>query len=135
MLIFGRDQEIARWAGQRLGIDDFGPCVAIGVERNGVPVAAAIYNHYGPPNIEITFVTTTPRWATRDTIAAILRYPFVQLNCRRITATTLATNATARRFLERLGFRQEGFHPDAMMAGDAVSYGLLRADAARWIGG
>ena len=55
MLLFDRDQMLARWAGARLGIADFSPCVAIGVARGGDVVAAAIYNNYRPPNIEITF--------------------------------------------------------------------------------
>jgi hypothetical protein len=35
--------------------------------------------------------------------------------------------------LLRLGFRQEGIHTDALPMGDAVSYGLLAKDAAKWI--
>jgi RimJ/RimL family protein N-acetyltransferase len=45
----------------------------------------------------------------------------------------LATNQPARAFLCRLGFKQEGIHPDALPDGDAVTYGLLRKDAARWL--
>jgi RimJ/RimL family protein N-acetyltransferase len=45
----------------------------------------------------------------------------------------LATNQPARAFLCRLGFREEGYHPDALPLGDAVTYGLLRKDAARWL--
>ncbi|MGB8489126.1 MAG: hypothetical protein WCD67_22890, partial [Xanthobacteraceae bacterium] len=83
---------LARWAGARLGIADFSPCVAIGVARGGEVVAAAIYNNYRPPNIEITFVTSSPRWASKEAIRAMLRYPFVQLGCARLTAVTPAQN-------------------------------------------
>ena len=107
--------------------------VAIGVAHGGEVVAAAIYNNYRPPNIEITFVTSSPRWASKEAIRAMLRYPFVQLGCARLTAVTPAQNRAARAFLARLGFRQEGVHPDALPGGDAVSYGLLARDAARWI--
>jgi RimJ/RimL family protein N-acetyltransferase len=133
MLLFDRDQMLARWAGARLGIADFSPCVAIGVARGDGVIAAAIYNNYRPPNIEITFVTSSPRWASKEAIRAMLRYPFVQLGCARLTAVTPAQNRAARAFLARLGFRQEGVHPDALPGGDAVSYGLLARDAARWI--
>lgn len=136
MLIYGRDRELSLWVGQQLGLN--GPVrsvepTAIGVARNNKIVAAALFTNYQPPAIEITFVTTTPRWASRQTIAAILRYPFVQLGCRRVTAITEACNGPARAFLERLGFRQEGLHPDAFPSGDGVSYGLLRKDAERWL--
>jgi RimJ/RimL family protein N-acetyltransferase len=133
MLLFDSDQILARWAGDRLGIADFGPYTAIGVVHRGEVVAAAIYNNYRPPNIDITFASASPRWASRGAIRAMLRYPFVQLGCMRLTAVTQAQNAPARAFLHRLGFCQEGVHPDALPSGDAVSYGLLARDAARWI--
>jgi RimJ/RimL family protein N-acetyltransferase len=134
MLIFGHDHELAQWANDRLNIPEFRqPYVAIGVARHSEIVAVAIYNNYQHPNIEITFVTSTPRWATRQTVASILRYPFVQLRCKRITAITEATNQPARAFLCRLGFREEGHHPDLFPTADGVSYGLLAQDAARWI--
>jgi RimJ/RimL family protein N-acetyltransferase len=134
MLLFDQDAALTRWAGARLGIADFRPCAAIGVAHAGEIVAAAIYNNYRPPNIDITFVTASPRWASRGAIRAMLRYPFVQLACCRLTAVTSAQNAPARAFLLRLGFREEGVHPDALPTGAAVSYGLLARDAARWIG-
>jgi RimJ/RimL family protein N-acetyltransferase len=79
-------------------------------------------------------VTSSPRWASRGAIRTLLRYPFVQLRCARITAVTDAHNAQARAFLRRIGFRPEGFHADALPNADALSYGLLAKDAARWIG-
>jgi RimJ/RimL family protein N-acetyltransferase len=133
MLLFDHDVALARWAGARLGIAGFDPCRAIGVTHQGEIVAAAIYNNYRPPDIEITFVTSSPHWASRGAIRAIMRYPFVQLRCKRLTAVTSAQNASARAFLVRLGFRQEGLHPDALPTGDAVSHGLLARDAAKWI--
>jgi RimJ/RimL family protein N-acetyltransferase len=133
MLLFGIDRELSQWASDKLGIKDFGPCVTIGVSRSSKVVAVALFNNYRHPNIEITFVTSTPMWATRQTIGAILRYPFVQLGCKRLTAITEHTNRPARAFLCRLGFHQEGYHPDALPSGDAVTYGMLARDAARWI--
>ena len=133
MILYGPHQLLARWAGDRLGVADFGKCKTIGVMRKGSIAAVAVFNNYLHPNIEISFVTANPRWATPEAIRAILSYPFIQLECKRITATTEATNQRARAFLCRLGFREEGYHTDALPTGDAVSYGLLRKDAARWI--
>lgn len=136
MLLYGHDRELSLWVGERLGINRPIKSVdptAIGVVRSGRIVAAALFTNYQPPTIEITFVTTTPRWASREMIRGILAYPFVQLECKRITAVTEACNIPARSFLERLGFRQEGIHPDAFPSGEGISYGLLRADAARWL--
>lgn len=135
MILYGQDKAVAAWAGEQLAISDWGPCRALGVVRHGALVAAAVFHQYRHPNIEISFVTADPRWATRQNIQEIFRYPFVQLGCKRLTAITEATNQRARAFLCRLGFHQEGVHPDAFLSGDAVTYGLLRKDAARWLAG
>lgn len=134
MMLYGFDQAVARWAGERLRVADWGPCRAIGIVRGGDLVAGVVYSQYRHPNIEVSIATSARSWATPGAIRAIMRYPFVQLGCKRLTATTEATNQRARAFLCRLGFRQEGLHPDALPTGDAVTYGLLARDAARWIG-
>jgi|SRR5579883_235080 len=133
MLVFGYDQEVARWVGNLVGVADFGPCAAIGVVRQGRIAAGAVFHQYRQPAIEITFASLTPRWASRAAIGGILRYPFVQLECRRVTAITREENEEARAFMRRLGFREEGRHPEALPTGAAISLGLLRADAERWL--
>lgn len=133
MLIYSHDAAIAAWAGQRLGISDWGPCRAIGVARRDNLVAAAVFHQYRHPAIEISFVTADRRWATPASVRGIMRYPFIQLGCKRLTAITEAANEPARAFLMRMGFQQEGIHPDAFESGAAISYGLLRTDAERWL--
>ena len=133
MLIYGQDVALAKWAGDRLGIQNWGPSRAIGVVRHGSLAAVAVFHQYRHPSIEISFVTADRRWATPQVVLGILRYPFVQLGCKRLTAITEATNQPTRAFLCRLGFCEEGIHPDTFETGDAVSYGLLREDAARWL--
>ena len=132
MLVYGEDEALAAWVGERLGMAFSPPYVCIGVSRETL-VAAALYNNFQLPNIQITFVTTSPRWATRQVIARILAYPFVELGCARVSAVTEVTNRDARRFLRRLGFRQEGYHPELFQRGDGVSYGLMKHDALKWL--
>lgn len=132
-MVYGHDAALAKWAGDRIGVTDFGPCRAIGVIRRGEIAAVAVFSQYRPPNIEISFVVEDPRWATPQAVRAIMRYPFAQLGCKRMTAITEATNQRARAFLARLGFQLEGIHPDALPTGDAATYGLLRDAASRWI--
>lgn len=134
MILYGFDAAVARWAGDRLGIADWGPCKTIGVIRHGELVAAAVFNNWRHPNIEISFVTTDRRWATPEAVKAIMVYPFVQLGCKRLTSTTDESNRAARAFLSRMGFHHEGTHPDANPnGGGLVTYGLLRKDAERWL--
>lgn len=138
MILYGQqgavNRYLAGWAGERLGVSDWGPCKTIGVLRDWEVVAVAVFNNWRHPNIEISFVTSSRRWATPEAVCTILAYPFIQLRCKRITSTTEATNQRARAFLCRLGFREEGYHTDALPSGDAVTYGLLARDAARWLG-
>ncbi len=133
MLVLGWDAEVARWVGRLVGVEDFGLSTAIGVVRNGRMAAGAVFNNFRPPQIEITFASVDPRWATREAIRGILRYPFVQLGCKRLTAVTAEENEKAIQFMQRLGFHVEGRHPDAFVSGAAVSLGMLRRDAERWL--
>jgi len=144
LILFGQNGELSgpnavpnevlvRWVSDRLGIKDFGPCVTIGVSHKGQIAAVALYNKYLHPNIEITFVVESPHWASRGAVRTILSYPFAQLGCKRITATINAENRKAERFLLHLGFAKEGYHPDALPDGDAVTFGLLRKNAERWL--
>lgn len=133
MLIFGNDAEIALWMGERLGERFEPPYVTIGIARHGRIVAGVLYNVFRWPSIEATIVSTTPRWATREVIHAILAYPFLQLKCHRITAVTAVENLAARRFLEKLGFVHEGTARRAFVSGDAAIYGLLKEEAQRWL--
>ncbi len=121
-------------AGEGLGITRrWERCRSFGVIRGAELVAIIVFSEFRPPNIEATIWSSTPRWASPAVLRAVMQYAFQTLGCKRITATTRATNQPAREFLCRLGFRQEGVHPDALPDGDAVSYGLLRIDAARWL--
>ena len=134
MILYGHDRYVVDWASRQLGRSVGGEFPrTIGIIRNWELVAAVIYSEYKHPDIHASIVSTTPAWCTRRALRHILRYPFVQLGCKRVTAVTEATNHPAREFLCRLGFRQEGIHPDARPTGDAVSYGLLARDAAKWL--
>jgi RimJ/RimL family protein N-acetyltransferase len=134
LILYGHTEYVADWAARQLGIAAFGPCTTIAVVRNFEIVAAAVFHDYRPPNIEISFVTTDRAWSTPQFVHAVFQYPFDQLGCKRLTSITSASNQRARAFLCRLGFRQEGIHPEALPEGEtAISYGLLASDAARWL--
>jgi hypothetical protein len=134
MLIYNEDDALAQWIGRQLGGIRFSPpYCCIGVARGAELLAAVLYNNFEPPNIQITFVTTSPRWASRQVIGRILGYPFRELGCRRISAITPARNKQARAFMLRLGFNEEGHHPDYFENDAGVSYGLLKRNAQKWL--
>lgn len=132
-LVFGSDDLVAKWIGERVQIDDFGPCVTMSiVDEEGVMLGGCLFNNYRPPNIEATIATIGSRWCSRRVLAGIFSYPFGQLGCKRVTAITEVMNQPARAFLCRLGFQQEGVLRQAFPNGtDAVVYGMLSSEC-RW---
>ena len=133
MIIYTLDQPgLIRWAGGIIGIKDFGPAFAMGIIGSGAIAAVAVFHNYRNPSIEVSMASVTPRWGTKEIFKALTSYPFIQLNCRRITATTEAKNQSVRTFLQRFGFTEEGYHPHVFPDGDAVTYGLLRENC-KWL--
>lgn len=137
-LIFGHDAELAQWA--ETTYPDCAPLsrplAAIGVASDEAILGVAIYHNYRQDgnDIEITFVTATPRWATLGNIRELLRYPFVQLGVKRMTAITQKSNKKARKLLTGLGFILEGTHPFAAKdSTSACTYGLYSDRAMKWI--
>lgn len=130
--LYGHDPAVSRWVGDQVGIEDFGPCAAIGFMRDDALIAGIVYNNWHHPSdpglIEATMASTTPRWCNRDTLGVIFGYPFNQLGCRRLTATTEAKNQPCRAFLCHLGFREEGVIRQGFPTDDAVVYGMLREE-------
>lgn len=135
-LLYGEDDRVRRFvAGLNNRTPDFGPSAAIGVTLDGELVCGVVYNNYRRFDLDMHVSASNPKWASRRIVGTLLAYPFVGLGCVRVTATIAATNDRARKLLRQLGFHSEGFHPLAWEGReDALSYGMLRSDAARWIG-
>lgn len=132
-------QFIAAWVAGRIphvGEGGFGPLYAsIGwMNDDGSRLlGGAVYHNYVPAyrSIEISCVSEVS--FTRAVIAGVMAYPFRQLKVDRVQAVTPKSSASARKFLEKFGFKREGSHRKAYGDfGDAISYGLLRTD---WEGG
>ena len=137
-LVFGVDEEVARWTADRLNEESFGfrgwqNAAAIGVVLRGQPIAGVVYTHYSGPNIQMSIATTDRRWCSRGRLRVFFAYPFLQLGCRRVTGICHERNHRSRRLMEGLGFTHEGTHPEMFADGDGLSFGMLRNDC-RWIG-
>lgn len=106
----------------------FGDYAACGViDGNEQLIGGVVFNSYQPAcrSIELSFASDTARWLTRPVIGSILAYPFTQLDCQRVTALTPRKAASARRFLEKFGFKREGIVRRGFGNDDAVISGLL----------
>lgn len=131
MLLYGADREVREWCSLGLygDLDSFSENdIAIGVVKNGELIAGVVYNNYVKSvSIEMSIYSVDKVWATRHNLRALFNYPFTQLGLRRVTALCSANERDVMKFLERLGFKQEGIHREAHFnGGDSVSYGLLR---------
>jgi RimJ/RimL family protein N-acetyltransferase len=132
-LVFGQDARVLSFVIDRVphmgALDKF---QAIGVADDaGALVAGCLYHNYIPDyaGLEISFAASSPRWAKRGVIRALLHYPLVQLGCRRVTTVIPSDNTRAIRFNLGLGFTREGtlrhFYAHKR---HAVVCGFLRAD-------
>lgn len=138
-LVFNHDKQIAEFVKQRtpqLDHNGFGDCTTIGIVRFGKLLGGVVYNNYRPQigDIMVHFAFDSPKWATREVLASVCYYPFVQLNCNRVTAIVKKKNKRSRRFIEQaIGFRLEGCIRKGFGNDDAMLYGLLRHEC-RWLG-
>lgn len=118
------------WITERVKDYRSGPyTMCVGVERSEKLVAVVAWDNYRGRDIEVTFAADSPRWATRQTVATLLSYPFLQLGCQRITSFVYKSNKRARKLNLGLGFKQEGCHRHAGRNLEPVlSYGMTRMD-------
>ncbi len=111
---------------------------AIGVTRDGQIIGGVLYSNYHEiaPGQHDCMLTAAgePGWLTRSSIRVLLGYPFQQLACIRLTSVIAKSNHAARALNERLGFKVEGKIRDGRGIGKhCILYGLLRADAEKWL--
>lgn len=140
-LVWDNSGRFAEWVAARIPhmrTGTFGPCVTIGVagkQPGSDPrlLGAVVFHDYRPQyrSVEWSAAADDPRWLSPKLIGQIMRYPFDQLNVRRITAVIPRRNERSRDFHARFGFKQEGSIRRGFGSDDAIVYGLMRADWAR----
>lgn len=142
-LLFRADGDILDWMEGRVGFS-LRPARAIGLveqDEDGTPrlLAAVAYNRVNsysnaaPHDVCMTIVSTTPRWASRRAIGAFFRYPFIDLEMRRVTAAVASDNAPSLKMMDQLGFKAEGVIRHGYDGfRDAVVFGMLREEC-RWL--
>lgn len=117
---------LARLAAEKLSATDFMPCQCLAFMQENHVVGVVVYFNFRWPNIEVAFYCDDPRWAlNRNMVGQALAYPFVQLNCNRMTAIVEKINKRSRKMVQRLGFVEEGKLRKAGEKGDMFIYGLL----------
>lgn len=133
-ILYGKSHEIMAWHLNRTRqkIDRADNYAALGITLDDKIIASVIYTRYVWPDVIIGIESTDPKWCNRRTLNHIFSYPFVQLDCRRVTAITDPATPAVCHFLERLGFVKEGRLQQALPQGDALILGMLR-DTCMWV--
>ncbi len=118
------------WLEKRIPHLDIGSdCWCLGVWRDEKLAAVAGFYNYRKVDIELSFASDDPKWATKETVQWILAFPFLQLNCQRITAMVLKSNRRCRKLLRGTGFTEEGKHAHAGPNLETMfSYGMTQQD-------
>ena len=122
------------WAEHHLGIRpaaafDRDRAMPLAVKRDDKLAAVVVYSHWRAGSVEMTIASTTPRWASREVIAFLLRWPFDVLSVRRITVLVATRNTRSRKLVEGVGFVIEGLLKAGFEDDDALLYGMTRE---RW---
>jgi len=116
---------LARLLQKRLG-GGLSECQCLAIMDDERLVGVVSYFNYRWPSIEMGFYCDDYRWAlNRRGICEVFAYPFLQLECRRVTALIDKKNVRARKMVQRMGFKEEGKLRHASDRGDMFIYGLL----------
>jgi hypothetical protein len=130
-LIFDRDEEIADWVAESLGVILYPPFTAIGaVDEFGIFRGGAVFNEYNGFDVSVTIAGDGI--ITRGNWRSVIDYVFNQSGCLHMSAKTRRSNKLVQSIAPRLGFKfvavlPQYYGPDK--ADDAIMYRLSRADA------
>jgi RimJ/RimL family protein N-acetyltransferase len=130
----GHDEEVAQWVHRQIphmptGFEDM---AALSVWHEGEIRGAVIYHEYRGNDIQMSCAATSKKWLTKSVLRALFYYPFLQLKCDRVTAFVPKNNSGTRKFLESVGFKEEGNMRRGFITDDCIVYGMLK-DECKWI--
>ena len=105
----------------------------LGFSRNNELVCVIVAYHPTTTNILLSIAATTPRWASKQNIAAIGQWVFGQMGMKHISTVCLKSNKRSRKFTEGVGFRVEGQVRKGGNDEDMIIYGMLKEEHEDWL--
>ena len=121
-IITGKDQLFGAWAATRIKhigrVENLGKFVALGIATGttaddkllGVCVFHDYYPDYG--HCQVSFASADPRWASRQTVRALLAVPFFQYRCHTVRLSVAQSDERTVRLVKALGFKFEAYLKD-----------------------
>lgn len=118
------------WAAEKIGLLRFKPDArAFGVTRDGILCAVVVFDCFSECDCNMHVASDgSGIWLTRKVLMHAFGYPFIEMKLRRVTALIPMKKTQAIKFNEHLGFKVEGFCPDAMPDDDIQIRGMTRKE-------
>jgi len=135
VITYRSDEGVAEWTRERIpGIERWmDKYMSFGVVRDDELVVGIVYDAFTGTDINMHQVIEDHRGVTRASLKAAFSFPFVTLNCQRVTGLVPSSNLAAQRLNAHFGFILEGRKRHAFPNGDdELIYGLLKSEC-RWL--
>jgi RimJ/RimL family protein N-acetyltransferase len=132
--VYSDPKRYVEWASGKIGIAAFrSDARAIGLERDGLLIAVAVYDTFSPGSCAMHIASDgSGRWLNKDFLFRMFAYPFIQCGFRRVTGLIAASNTASLRFARHIGFQDEGVLREEAPDGDVIVLGMLRREC-KWI--
>lgn len=129
-IIYGDKERLLAWAAEKIGIRAFrSDAQAIGLERNGELCAVTVFDNFSSMDCNMHVASDgSKHWLNREYLTHSFAYPMIQCDLPRVSGMVAESNKAALRFDEHIGFKREGYHPNACADGAIISLGLMRSD-------
>lgn len=132
MIVTG--QEVVEWVAKKTNeFGNFGASTGIGLEKDNELVAGVVYAEWNGPNIVMHVASDgTKQWLNREYLWFCFAYPFLQLDCKRITGYVGEGNKEAIKFDTHVGFALETTLEAAHPTGNLLIFRMWKRDC-KWI--
>ena len=133
--IYGQDARVLDFMAEHLSDCKFnGNESTLGVESNGELIAGVVFEGYTGSSISIHVAALEGKlWLSKEFLFRVFAYPFLQLECNRVTGLVRVDNPKAQKLDEHLGFIREGVMRRGATDGtDYIIYGMLKEEC-RWL--
>lgn len=129
--LLGRDVEVAAWAFKTFNFYPTQFCMAVGIMKDDMLVAACLFHAHNGPDVELSYYG--PGTLDLGVVKGIAGIAVEHLGVSRITARTARKNSL-RKSIHKLGFEFEGVRKCGYGDQDALMYGLYGKNLARLAG-
>lgn len=107
------NQALAEWCADRIPHvrgGDFGPCQSMAVMQGEAVRAVVVFHDWQPrfATMQCSMAANTPKWATRENLAALLFYVFQTAGANKLWTAIPHDAARVLRFNKGIGLKPEG---------------------------